>query len=108
MRLSDLALTLSHKSDPRGPLVRALRTHFSANRASKCLKITFFTAISQLFYYVCRNVYIGIYGQRLRGRVSLISHPYGDLSAPYLGTAILTILCFLYLISIPFDNEHTM
>jgi len=28
-----------------------------------------------------------------RGYVSLISHPYGDLSAPYLGTAILTILC---------------
>ena len=30
----------------------------------------------------------------LRGRVPLISHPYDDLSAPYLGTAILTILCF--------------
>ena len=30
-----------------------------------------------------------------RGYVSLISHPYGDSSAPYLGTAILTILCFL-------------
>ena len=28
----------------------------------------------------------------------LISHPYGDLSAPYLGTAILTILCFRYLL----------
>ena len=28
----------------------------------------------------------------------LISHPYGDSSAPYLGTAILTILCFLYLL----------
>jgi len=25
--------------------------------------------------------------------MSLISHPYGDSSAPYLGTAILTILC---------------
>ena len=37
----------------------------------------------------------------------LISHPYGDSSAPYLGTAILMILCFLHLISIPFDNEHT-
>ena len=31
--------------------------------------------------------------------MSLISHPYGDSSAPYLGTAILTILCFLRLIS---------
>ncbi|OCK96772.1 uncharacterized protein K441DRAFT_656771 [Cenococcum geophilum 1.58] len=30
----------------------------------------------------------------LRGRVYLISHPYGDSSAPYLSTAILTILCF--------------
>jgi len=30
--------------------------------------------------------------------VSLISHPYDDSSAPYLGTAILTILCFLYLL----------
>jgi len=28
----------------------------------------------------------------------LISHPYGDSLAPYLGTAILTILCFLYLL----------
>ena len=36
-----------------------------------------------------------MYGQRLCGHVSLISHPYGDSSAPpYLGTAILTILCF--------------
>ena len=34
-----------------------------------------------------------MYGQRLRSHVSLISHPYGDSSAPYLGTAILTILC---------------
>ncbi|OCK93225.1 uncharacterized protein K441DRAFT_661989, partial [Cenococcum geophilum 1.58] len=30
----------------------------------------------------------------LRGCVPLISHPYGDSSAPYLSTAILTILCF--------------
>ena len=30
----------------------------------------------------------------LRSHVSLISHPYSDLLAPYLGTAILTILCF--------------
>jgi len=30
--------------------------------------------------------------------VSLISHPYDDLLAPYLGTAIFTILCFLYLL----------
>jgi len=29
----------------------------------------------------------------------LISHPYGDLLAPYLGTAILMILCFLYLLN---------
>jgi len=29
-----------------------------------------------------------------RGYVSLISHPYSDSLAPYLGTAILTILCF--------------
>ena len=37
-----------------------------------------------------------MYRQRLYGHVSLISHPYGDSSAPpYLGTAILTILCFL-------------
>jgi hypothetical protein len=37
-----------------------------------------------------------MYGQRLYGHMSLISHPYGDSSAPpYLGTAILTILCFL-------------
>ena len=35
----------------------------------------------------------------LRSHVSLISHPYGDSSAPpYLGTAILTILCFGYLL----------
>jgi len=30
--------------------------------------------------------------------VSLISHPYNDSLAPYLGTAILMILCFLYLL----------
>jgi len=45
---------------------------------------------------------VGIYGQKLRGYVSLfvslISYPYDDSSAPYLGTAILTILCFLYLL----------
>ena len=29
---------------------------------------------------------------------SLISHPYGDSSAPYLGTAILMILCLRYLL----------
>ena len=43
---------------------------------------------------MCRNVCVGIYRQRLRGRVSLISHPYGDLSAPYLGITILIILYF--------------
>ena len=38
---------------------------------------------------------VGMYGQRLYSHVSLISYPYGDSSAPpYLGTAILTILCF--------------
>jgi hypothetical protein len=31
---------------------------------------------------------------RSRGCVPLISHPYNDSSAAYLGTAILTILCF--------------
>jgi hypothetical protein len=30
--------------------------------------------------------------------MSLISYPYDDLLAPYLGTAILTILYFLYLL----------
>ena len=30
--------------------------------------------------------------------MSLISHPYGDSSAPYLGTAILTILYFRHLL----------
>ena len=45
-----------------------------------------------------RTTSVGIYGQRLRSYMSLISHPYSDLSAPYLGTAILTILCFLYLL----------
>ena len=48
--------------------------------------------------YQCWNVWTGIYGQRLRGHVSLISHPYGDSSAPYSGTAILTILCFRHLL----------
>jgi len=45
---------------------------------------------------------VGIYGQKLRGYVSLfvslISHPYNDSLAPYLGTAILMILYFLYLL----------
>ena len=31
--------------------------------------------------------------------IYLISHPYSDLSAPYLGTAILTILCFQHLLN---------
>jgi hypothetical protein len=30
---------------------------------------------------------------RSYGHVTLISHPYGDSSAVYLGTVILTILC---------------
>ena len=38
--------------------------------------------------------YVVTYGQRLGGHVSLISHPYGDSSAAYLGTTILTIFCF--------------
>ncbi len=38
--------------------------------------------------------YVVTYGQRLGGHVSLISHPYGDSSAAYLGTTILTILLF--------------
>ena len=46
----------------------------------------------------CWNIWTGIYGQRLRSHVSLIGHPYGDSSAPYLGTAILAILCFRYLL----------
>ena len=37
--------------------------------------------------------------QRSRGHVRLISRPYDDSSAPYLGTAILTIFCFLYLLN---------
>ena len=38
-----------------------------------------------------------MYEQRLRGHLLLISHPYSDSSTPpYLGTAILMILCFLY------------
>jgi len=41
---------------------------------------------------------VGMYGQEYMDRgyvvMYLISHPYGDSSAPpYLGTAILTILC---------------
>ena len=39
--------------------------------------------------------------------MSLISHPYGDSSAPYLGTAILTILCFLHQ-SKNRTNHHTI
>jgi hypothetical protein len=35
---------------------------------------------------------------RSRGRVPLISHPYDDSSAAYLGTAILTVACFLHLL----------
>jgi hypothetical protein len=35
---------------------------------------------------------------RSRGRVPLISHLYDDSSAAYLGTAILTIACFLHLL----------
>ena len=49
------------------------------------------------------SIVVGIYGQKLRGYVSsfvsLISHPYDDSLAPYLGTAILIILYFLYLLN---------
>jgi len=38
---------------------------------------------------------VRIYRQRLRSYISLISHPYSDLLAPYLGTTILTILYVL-------------
>ena len=40
--------------------------------------------------------------------VSLISHPWGDSSAPYLSTAILTILCFRYLFAKPSEQEYTL
>ncbi len=43
---------------------------------------------------MCWNVCVGIYGQRLCGYMSLISHPYGDLSAPYLGITIFIIFYF--------------
>ena len=49
--------------------------------------------------YKERTASIGIYKQRLYSHMSLISHPYGDLSAAYLGTIILTILYFLYLLN---------
>ena len=42
-------------------------------------------------------MYILEYMDRGYAVACLISHPYGDSLAPYLGTAILTILCFLYL-----------
>ena len=45
-----------------------------------------------------QNIQTGIYGQRLRSHVLLISYPYGDLLAPYLGTIILTILYFRHLL----------
>ncbi|OCK93388.1 uncharacterized protein K441DRAFT_661724, partial [Cenococcum geophilum 1.58] len=43
-----------------------------------------------------------------RSCVSLISHPYDDSSAPYLGTAILTILCFRYLFKTTSEQEYTL
>ena len=48
--------------------------------------------------YIDRG-YMVTYGQRLSGHVSLISHPYGDSSAAYLGTTILTILLFTTIIN---------
>ena len=44
----------------------------------------------------------------LRGRVYLISHPYNDSSAPYLSTAILTILYFRHLFAITLEQEYTL
>ena len=40
--------------------------------------------------------------------MSLISHPYDDSSAAYLGTAILTILCFLHLFATTSEQEYTL
>ena len=48
--------------------------------------------------YKERTASVRIYGQRLYSYILLISYPYSDLLAPYLGTAIFTILCFLYLL----------
>ena len=49
-----------------------------------------------------RTASVGIYRQEYMGRgymvMCLISYPYSDSSAPYLGTAILTILCFRHLL----------
>ena len=50
-----------------------------------------------LQYFITVGMYILEYMDRGYAVACLISHPYGDSSAPYLGTAILTILCFLYL-----------
>jgi len=49
-----------------------------------------------MLFNSCRNVWIEVI-------LSLISHPYGDSSAPYLGTAILTILCYQ-----EENNHHTI
>ena len=37
--------------------------------------------------------------QRSHSHMRLISRPYDDLLAPYLGTAILTIFCFRHLLN---------
>ena len=52
--------------------------------------------------YKERTTSVGIYRQKSYVViVSLISYPYSNSLAPYLGTAILTILCFRHLL----DNE---
>ena len=45
---------------------------------------------------------------RSTGHVCLISHPYDDSSATYLGTAILTILCLRHLFATTSEQEYTL
>jgi hypothetical protein len=45
---------------------------------------------------------------RSHGHVPMISHPYDDSSAVYLGTVILTILCFQHLFATTSEQEYTL
>jgi hypothetical protein len=45
---------------------------------------------------------------RSYGHVPLVSHPYDDSSAVYLGTVILTILCFQHLFATTSEQEYTL
>ena len=103
LRHSGLACLLNSKSDTNFQVLLCCRSIFiwKYTLARIERKNPSIQPLPSRFQYSlpnCRNIWTGIYGQRLHSHVSLISHPYGDSSAPYLGTAILTILCFQYLL----------